>query len=102
MDKDTIGLIFYADNEVFKRSPFINLFSTDDFSMWTRILHPFFCVCLLTTADTVMCHEWTAQRTNHVPVEDLKWVTPILDSVFKGHVVNMLICRHLFVTQKVK
>lgn len=101
MDKDTIGLILYADNQVFKRSPFINLSYTDDFSMWTRILHPCF-VCLLTTADTVMRHELAAQRTIHVPVEDLKWVTPILDSVFKGHVVNMLICRHIFVTQKVK
>lgn len=79
----------------------MNSFYTDDLSIWTRTLHPCF-VCLLTTADTVMCHELTAQCISHVPVEDLKWVTPILDSVFKGHVVNMLFTRHLLVTQKVK
>lgn len=72
MDKDTIGLIFHTDNEVFKRSPFINLFCTLSFFQVNKNPSPFFCVCLLTTADTVMRHELTAQRTNHVPVEDLK------------------------------
>lgn len=66
MDKDTIGLVLYADNQVFKRSAFINLSYTDDFSMWTRILHPCF-VCLLTTADTVMRHELAAQRNQPCP-----------------------------------